>query len=196
MQWKEGYPLDFKEVLKTPSEAHVARILSKSNQTPRFIYGAMMLPTVLKYFLSLPQHARIDMVPATLKGFKLYKMAERGLPTIVRSKDETSEVEGMLIFGLDHEQRNITFEVEDIGGLTKFEHVQVQIYQKDDIGHYQVTDTRIVDAGTFIWDALSDTQTLTSVDAAFWDLEDFVAGQFYEHIVQNQNRSQDLDELD
>ncbi|KAL2851580.1 hypothetical protein BJY01DRAFT_208904 [Aspergillus pseudoustus] len=194
MQWKEGYPLDFKEALRTPSEADIARLLSKSNQAPRFVYGALMLPTVLKYFLSVPQYAKVNMVPATLRGFKLYKIAERGLPAIMRSEDETSEVHGMLIFGLDSEQRNSIFEVESGGGLTKFTDVQVQIHQKDVIGRYQVKDARTVDAGTFVWSA--SPEALTVGEASCWDLCDFLAGQLYENIVQIQNRSQDLDELD
>ncbi|KAL2808239.1 hypothetical protein BJX63DRAFT_40133 [Aspergillus granulosus] len=195
MQGKEGYPLDFKEALKMPSEAEIARLLSKSNQPPRFVYGALMLPTVLKYFLSLPQHTKVDMVPATLRGFELYRFTQGGLPTIVRSESEISEVEGMLVFGLSDEQRNSIFEVESGGGLTKFTDVQVQIYQKGVIGCYQVKDTRTIDAGTFIWSAPSP-YTLTPVETSCWDLDEFLASQFYENIVQIQNRSQDLDELD
>ncbi|KAL3496217.1 hypothetical protein BJX62DRAFT_194316 [Aspergillus germanicus] len=195
MQWKEGYPLDFKEALKTPSEAEISRLVSRSSQAPRFVYGALMLPTVLKYFVSLPQHVKVDMVPATLRGFKLYKIAEGGLPTIVRSKEETSEVEGMLIFGLDDEQRNSIFELEGRGGLTEFTAVQVQIYQKDVVGRYQVKDTRTVDAGTFIWSDHT-TNMLTAVAASCWDLDDFLAGQFYENIVKIQKKSQEFDDLD
>jgi hypothetical protein len=195
MQWKEGYPLDFKEALKTPSEAEISRLVSRSSQAPRFIYGALMLPTVLKYFVSLPQYVKVDMVPATLRGFKLYKIAEGGLPTIVRSKEETSEVEGMLIFGLDDEQRNSIFELESGGGLTEFTAVQVQIYQEDVVGRYQVKDTRTVDAGTFIWSDHT-TNMLTAVAASCWDLDDFLAGQFYENIVKIQKRSQEFDDLD
>jgi hypothetical protein len=195
MQWKEGYPLDFKEALKTPSEAEISRLMSRFSQTPRFVYGALMLPTVLKYFVSMPQHAKVDMVPATLRGFKLYKIAEGGLPTIVRSKGETSEVEGMLIFGLDDEQRNSIFELESGGGLTEYTAVQVQVHQKDVVGRYRVKDTRSFDAGTFIWSDHT-THLLTAVATSSWDLDDFLAGQFYENIVKIQNRSQDFDDLD
>ncbi|KAJ0419856.1 hypothetical protein BJY00DRAFT_313560 [Aspergillus carlsbadensis] len=195
MQWKEGYPLDFKEALKTPSEAEISRLVSRSSQPPRFVYGALMLPTVLKYFVSLPQHAKVDMAPATLRGFKLYKIAEGGLPTIVRSKEEASEVEGMLIFGLDDEQRNSIFELESGGGLTEFTAVQVQVHQKNVVGRYQVKDTRTVDAGTFIWSD-NTTNLLTAVATSCWDLGDFLAGQFYENMVKIQRRSQDFDELD
>ncbi|KAL2864440.1 gamma-glutamylcyclotransferase family protein [Aspergillus lucknowensis] len=195
MRWKEGYPLDFKAALRTPSTAKVRRLLSKPSHAPRFVYGALILPTVLKYFFDLPQNAEVDMVPATLWGFKLYTMSEGGLPTILRSPEESCLVEGMLVFGLDEFQRNRISEVEGGGGMMKFVDVEVQVYQKDLVGHYEVKDLRPIDAGTFVWDRPVDPG-MVPVKATYWSPDDFLAGQFYEHITLNQRRELDLDALD
>ncbi|KAL2826596.1 hypothetical protein BDW59DRAFT_144927 [Aspergillus cavernicola] len=199
MRWEQGYPLDFKDALERfPSRDELTKLVAQPSSNRRFIYGAMMLPTVLKYFLDLPQSAKIDMVYATLPGYELYEFSKDGLPTIKPSSDSDAVVQGMLIFGLDRNQRKKIFEVESdqIGKCeqSKLVNVPVQIYQEDLVDSYNIRRQRIVYTKTYVWNSRMDG--LEPMNSKYWPMDIFLQGQLYENIEQHQNGVHDKDEDD
>lgn len=74
MESKSLYPADFGHALSnTLSENEVITFLRKPGCSPRFVYGILMLPTVLKYFIDMDQRVDIEwnMTQATLFGYRL-----------------------------------------------------------------------------------------------------------------------------
>ncbi|KAL3473961.1 hypothetical protein BJX99DRAFT_260806 [Aspergillus californicus] len=191
MRWEEGYPLDFKAVLERfPSPEELNNVVAQNSCTPRFVYGALMLPTVLKYFLDLPQSSKVDMVYARLPGYGLYNFSGNSLPAIVPSLDENSIVEGMLIFGLDTKQQNKIFEFESGDGeQLRLTDVRVQVYQKQVMGRYEMKCEQTLDAGTYVWN--SHTKGLERLKSTYWPLGNFLQDQLYRNLVQNQNGVQE-----
>ncbi|KKK18150.1 hypothetical protein P175DRAFT_0504976 [Aspergillus ochraceoroseus IBT 24754] len=189
MKWDPTYPQDFKQALSQSfSKEEVTQLLAKSSCPPRFIYGALMLPTVLKYFLELPQVANVDMMPATLRGYELSLIAEKNLPVIAPSSDPQTLVEGMLVFGLNEQQRNRIYDVE--GGLTQLVYVRVMVRQRDTLDlHNDITEMRPVDAGTFAFNGPSKAG-LIPVGDTYWAVDDFLGSAFYEQIEGHQRRDQ------
>lgn len=149
-----------------------------------------MLPTILKYHLDLHQSVNIEksMTQATLHGYQLYQYAVGDMPTIVQSDDPKVKVEGMLIFGMDREQRNAIHELE--GGLARLASVQVQILQR----HHKDNkySMRAIDAGTFEWKPFcsldSENLELQLIPSSWWDVVPFVQSPLCRHMVQSQDR--------
>ena len=186
MEFKPWYPSDFRYALSnTISEKEVTEFLGKRGCAARFVYSALMLPTVLKYFLDMDQEINVErnMTQATLYGYRLYYFAPGNTPVIAPSSDPQAAVEGLLIFGLDEQQRNEIYELE--AGLARLANVQVEICQKHSDGS-TMRGVRAVDAGTFIWDG--SREGLVPVGSAAWPLDDFLLAPFYEHIVRSQHK--------
>ncbi|KAL5361169.1 hypothetical protein BJX96DRAFT_81979 [Aspergillus floccosus] len=193
MKYKGWYPHDFITAARNRlTEDQIAHHLRQPTSAPRFLYGALMLPTVLKYFLSINQTVDIvpRMTPAILRGYRLYQFSETSTPVIVPApNDPGATVEGMLVFGLDCEQRNALYEIE--AGLMQLAEVQVQIPLMERVGAHEMSSTLVVDAGTFVWQGLREG--LIRVAGSMWSLDGFLTGLFYRHIVDSQQR-QSLDE--
>ncbi|KAL4892253.1 hypothetical protein BDV59DRAFT_55113 [Aspergillus ambiguus] len=186
MKYKSWYPRDFIRALQTIlTQDQITRHLQDPNGAPRFLYGALMLPTVLKYFLSIDQTVDLAscITPAVLSGYRLSQFTESSTPVLVPS-DSAAVVEGMLVFGLNAHQRNALFEVE--AGLMDLADVQVQILQTERAGPYQMRCTRVVDAGTFVW--RGSHEGLIPVTGSMWSLDGFPTGPFYRQIVESQQR--------
>ncbi|KAL4903286.1 hypothetical protein BDW74DRAFT_54029 [Aspergillus multicolor] len=136
-----------------------------------------MLPTVLKYSADIPQTDQVDMVYATLPGYKLHHFAEDGepgLPTIKRSSSPADVVEGMLVFGLTREQRSVIQEIESVQtGHSRFTDVHVQVSLMDKIRGFVVKCQKTVDAGTFVWPWDSNDLGLVPMGASFWPIDEF-----------------------
>jgi hypothetical protein len=198
MGWRPSHPRDFLDARRRkPSEEELTNLIGDSKYPPLFVYGHLMLPTVLKYFVDLPQSANVDMIFATLGGYKLYHFSGetnscRGLPTIRPSSSPYHHVEGMLIFGLTQEQRSMVSEVEGAPtGQTPLVDVQVRVSQLDTFARCQYTSQKLVDAGTFVW-IKTDGWSLEGVEpmeTSYWPIDEFLQGQLYENIVRYQNRS-------
>lgn len=76
MEFNSSYPQDFIQVLANSlTEETVNNYLQKPHCGPRFVYGPLMLPTVLKYYIGTDQSVDLgkNMTPATLFGYKLYQ---------------------------------------------------------------------------------------------------------------------------
>ncbi|PYH96961.1 hypothetical protein BO71DRAFT_289055, partial [Aspergillus ellipticus CBS 707.79] len=162
------HPPDFVLALQhTPSTIALSTLLHKPGCTPRFLYDALMLPTVLKYFLDVPQDTDMTthMMQATLQGYKLYQADPSDSqihshshshshshtqhpPIMLPSSDPEDAVEGMLVFGLDGEQRNAIYEVES--GLLELVDVRVRVRVVDEVEGWLVWSERGVDAGAFV----------------------------------------------
>lgn len=185
MEFKSWYPNEFKLVLgNTLTEEQVDQFLKKPGSSPRFVYGMLMLPTVLKHFISTDKGSDVQesMTQATLFGYKLYQLDGSNAPVIVRSSDTRASVEGILILDLDDEQRNSIYQLE--GGLMKLVSLQVEILcQKNSDGHRNL---KSIDAGTFAW--TDDKLGLVPMKSSAWKIDAFLKSQFYQNIEQSENR--------
>ncbi|KAL6234589.1 hypothetical protein BDW75DRAFT_212014 [Aspergillus navahoensis] len=194
MQCKESYPADFQDAFKRSplKEGELDELSAKSSYPPVFVYGHLMLPTALKYIADIPQTTKVDMVYATLPGYKLHHFAEHGkpgLPTIRPSSSPSDVVEGMLVFGLTREQRSDVQEIECVRtGHSMFMDVQVQISLIDKIYGYEVKCQKSVDAGTFVWSWASEDTELQPMGTSFWPIDDFLTGQLYASMVNQQRK--------
>lgn len=187
MEFKPWYPADFGHALNNIlSEDEVTRLLQKPGCEPRFVYGILMLPTVLKYFIDVDQHVNIErsITQATLFGYRLYRFADASTPVIAPSSDPKAAVEGLLIFGLNELQRNAIHELE--AGLTRLVNVQVEICQKESGEASGLQSVRAVDAGTFSWE--DSKEGLVPIKSTTWSLDDFLVGPFYEQIAGSQHK--------
>lgn len=153
-----------------------------------------MLPTVLKYFLDVPQTTDIarHMMSATVYGFKLYQFGPDSTPVMLPSSDPQHRVEGMLILGLNEEQRNKVYEYES--GLMRLVDVQAYISQLDSFEGYEIRSVRIVDAGAFVWnqekadEAMNELPT-TDPGMYTWPIDGLVCSQLYRNMCAAQRAS-------
>ncbi|RJE22388.1 AIG2-like family [Aspergillus sclerotialis] len=185
MDFKQWYPKDFILALSnTLTEKEVTLFLQKPGSSPRFVYGILMLPTVLKYYIDMDQAVEIDksMTQATLFGYQLYQFADSSPPVIVRSSDPKAVVDGMLIFNLNERQRNSIYELE--GGLMDLVSAQVEICEEDCRGERNL---RSVEAGTFAWE--NSKEGLISTKTTSWGIDGFLNSPFYENIDRAQRRT-------
>ncbi|KAJ5295694.1 hypothetical protein N7508_010515 [Penicillium antarcticum] len=190
MAFDSSYPEDFKKALKyTISDKDIDQFL-KHGGSPRFVYGVLMLPTVLKYYIDEDQSKNIhkQMTQATLPGYQLYEFADSSAPVIAPSNNPKAKVKGMLIFNLSNEERNSIYEFES--GLMQLSSVQVDIIQKSYLGN--VHEMRKIDAGAFVWDGsvhlLSPMIGLRVTHGASWDVVPYLKGRFYRDIKASQRR--------
>ncbi|KAL4883479.1 hypothetical protein BJY04DRAFT_184733 [Aspergillus karnatakaensis] len=198
MQWSASYPRDLIDAcMRKPSQEELDDLIRSSNYPPLFVYGHMMLPTVLKYFADIPQSARVDMFFATLGSYKLHHFSDEvgnspSLPTIRQSTSPFDHVEGMLVFGLTQKQRSIVSEIEGgQNGQAPLIKVQVVVSQLDMFANLQVSSQRLVDAGASVW-IKSDRWSLEAVkpmETSHWPIDKFLESQLYTNIVQHQNRT-------
>ncbi|RDW79153.1 gamma-glutamylcyclotransferase family protein [Aspergillus mulundensis] len=200
MQCKESYPEDFKDAFRRSplKEGELDELVARSSYPPVFVFGHSMLPTALKYFADIPQAMKVDMVYATLPGYKLHHFAEEGkpgLPTIKPSLSPAEVVEGMLVFGLTREQRSDIQEIECVRtGHSMFMAVHVQVSLMDRIHGFEVKCQKTVDAGTFVWAWNSKDTELLPMETSFWPIDEFLNGQLYANIVDQQNKLQVSDD--
>jgi hypothetical protein len=186
--------MDFKQALaNTLTDQDVDIFLKKPDCSPRFVYGALMLPNILKYYIDLDQGVKIQkfMTQATLSGYQLHQYAEEGIPIIVESDNSNTAVQGMLVFNLNSEQRNAIHELES--GLLRLASVQVEICQKSQ--HDGRHTMRKIDAGIFEWNPswCSGTESpntgLQLMRGSMWDVEPFIRSSLYQNMVKSQRRT-------
>jgi hypothetical protein len=189
MAFDPTYPEDFKKALSnTISDKDIDQFLKRGS--PRFVYGVLMLPTVLKYYIDGNQSMKIhrQMTQATLPGYQLYEFADSSAPVIARSNNPQANVKGMLVFNLNNEERNSIYDFES--GLTRLSSVQVEIMQKSYLGN--VHDMRKIDAGAFVWDEsvhlLSPMIGLKVTRGSKWNLVPYLQSRFYQDIKASQSR--------
>ncbi|OOQ88443.1 hypothetical protein PEBR_12163 [Penicillium brasilianum] len=163
-------------------DAKVDNLIRQHDSSPRFVYGPLILPTVLKYYTDSPKTYPMEkyMTKATLQGYELYQIGEKRLPVIAGSPSPNAVVKGMLVFNLEDSKRNDISELEL--GLKHLEAVQ---------GKIECTagrkPTRFVDAGTFVWSGSVDG--LIRMYSPSWDPTSFVNSAFYRNIQQSVYRS-------
>jgi len=194
MEYKPWYPSDYAQALNNIlTEDETTTFLNQPGTSPRFVYDTLMLPTVLKYFTDMEQSIPIvhNMTQATLFGYQLYLFSIPGMPVIAPSPDPQAAVEGLLIFGLDEQQKNAIYELE--AGLTKLVSVQVDIQQRVPDGR-QLCSVRAVEAGAFCWaDEEGSLEGLVPIKGTAWSLDEFLVGSFYEHIAKSQCKGMDVE---
>ncbi|KAL5336361.1 hypothetical protein BJX70DRAFT_400649 [Aspergillus crustosus] len=200
MQWKPTHPRDFIDACRRKlSEEELNNLIESSKYPPLFVYGHCMIPTVCKYFADIPQFANMDMIFATLGGFKLYHFYHKeglpSLPAIRHSRSQYDHVEGMLIFGLTKEQRSMVFEIE--GPRSEQTHlvdIHVRVSLLDTCSSVQYTSQRLVNAKTFVWMKTDrwSLQGLDPMETSCWPIDEFLESLLYANIVRDQNREQHL----
>ncbi|KAE8348508.1 hypothetical protein BDV28DRAFT_88490 [Aspergillus coremiiformis] len=186
MECKPWYPADYKQALhNTVTAERLMELLKKPNCAPRFVYGVLMLPTVLKYII---EDQAVDitksMTRACISGYKLHQISPRSPPVAVRTSNPYDTVQGMLVFGLDVNQRNLIYDFE--GGLMNLVDARVQIWLKDSLPGHDIRSGQMIDAGMFAW--LDSKEGLTPVEGTAWPLDGFLKETFYENIVKSQRR--------
>ncbi|GLA42058.1 hypothetical protein AnigIFM63309_010386 [Aspergillus niger] len=177
MDNKAHYPSDFLEARSnTLTDDEVNHLVEKPGCAARFVYGVLMLPTVLKYFLDVPQTTDIArrMMSATVYGFKLYQFGPDSTPVMLPSSDPQHRVEGMLILGLNEEQRNKVYEYES--GLMRLVDVQAYISQLDSFEGYEIRSVRIVDAGAFVWNQEKADEAMNELPTTDQVISEYVCG--------------------
>lgn len=185
MNFKPWSPKDFLLALSnTLTEEDVTLLLKRPGSSPRFVYGVLMLPTILKYYIDMDQAADIDksMTQATLFGYQLYQFAESSPPFIARSSDPEAAVDGMLIFNLSERQRHSIYELE--GGLMNLVSAQVEICEKD---HRGVRYLRSIEAGAFAWENSNEGLICTKTTA--WKMDSFLESSLYKNVDLAQRRA-------
>lgn len=195
MEYKQWYPSDYTQALNNIlTEDQTTTFLTQPDASPRFVYDTLMLPTVLKYFTDIPQATPIsrNMTQATLFGYQLYRFSNPGTPVIAPSPNPQAAVEGLLIFGLNEQQRNAIYELE--AGLMKLVSVQVDIQQRA-MDERELCSVRAVEAGAFCWADERAMEGLVPIKGAAWELDDFLTGSFYEHIARSQCKGMGVEEV-
>ena len=183
------YPRDYQQALSNKlTREEVTHLLNKRGCAPRFVYGVLMLPTVLSHYLNASQTENIakQMTPATLQGHKLYQIGPGSTPVMLPSSNPLDIVEGMLIFGLDADQRNAIYETES--GLMDLVNVQVNFTQVDSmLQEHVILSQRVVDAGAFVWVGARDG--LMPLGESAWSVDEFLDSQFYENMCLSRRTS-------
>jgi len=186
MEIKPWYPTDYRLAMSnTFSEDEVNVFLQKPGCAPRFVYGVLMLPTALKYYVDADQSMEIaqNMTQATLFGYQLYAFAESSPPVIAPSSNPQASVEGMLVFNLNEAQRNAIYQFE--AGLMDLVSVEVEICQRDT---RNIRSLRTIEpAGTFVWRGAAEG--LVPVRGQAWQIDDFLKSTFYHHMERAQRAS-------
>ncbi|KAJ5371253.1 uncharacterized protein N7496_007345 [Penicillium cataractarum] len=164
------------------TDSKVDTLIRQHGSSPRFVYGPLVLPTVLKYYTDSPKSYPMEkyMTKATLHGYELYQIAEKSVPVIARSANPDAIVKGMVVFNLGDSERNDISELEIC--LKHLEAVQVEIECMAG-----KKPKRFVDAGTFVWSGSVDG--LIRMYSASWDPTSFVNSSFYRNIRLSVNRS-------
>ncbi|KAB8260800.1 hypothetical protein BDV32DRAFT_158675 [Aspergillus pseudonomiae] len=189
MECKPWYPADFNQaLLNTFTEEALAELLKRPNCAPRFVYGVLMLPTVLKYFIGENPTTDITkrMTRACVSGYMLHQISPRSPPVVVQTSNPRDTVQGMLLLGLDMDQRNLIYDLE--GGLMNLVDVRAQIRLKDSsLPCHDICSDRMIDAGMFAW--YGSREGLIPVKSTAWPLDEFLKEKFYENIVNSQHRN-------
>jgi hypothetical protein len=186
MEIKSWYPTDYRLAMSnTFSEEEVDFFLQKRGCAPRFVYGALMLPTALKYYIDMDQSMEmaLNMTQATLSGYQLYTFAKSSPPVIAPSSNPRASVEGMLVFNLNDAQRNAIYQFE--AGLMDLVSVEVEICQRD-IRNMRSLRT-VEPVGTFVW--RGSVEGLMPLKGAAWQMDDFVGSSFYQNMQRSQRAS-------
>ncbi|PLB51258.1 hypothetical protein P170DRAFT_464215 [Aspergillus steynii IBT 23096] len=181
------HPKDYQDAMSnTLSDEDLTRLLKQPGCAPRFVYGALMLPTVLKCIINESQTVNIHerMTRATVSGFRLYQFSSTSTPVMRRSRDPGSVVEGILVLGLDETQRNAIYELEC--GLMGLVSVEVQIYVRENLEELDILNARTVDAGAFVW--VGSSVELIPMKSSRWAVDGFLKEPFYESIETSQRR--------
>src|SRR5436190_1155101 len=87
---------------------------------PLFLFGALKLPSVLKYVIDVERDFNIvaNMTQATLLAHELYLIEGTDIPVVTPTIEPNHTVDGVVIFGLEPEQRGWIHDFEH-GSCTK-----------------------------------------------------------------------------
>lgn len=189
------YPEDYQAAMSNIlADEELTHLLNKPGCAPRFVFGNLMLPTVLKHYIDEDQTVEIHrrMTRATVSGYELFECSTGGmLPAMRRCEDPSKTVEGMLVLGLNETQRNDIYELES--GLADLVTVEARVHVHAKDGRYMVKSERTVDAGAFVWS--SSTEELVPLERRLWPVDRFLKEQFYQSMVMSQ-RIRALEDVD
>ncbi|KAL4944403.1 hypothetical protein BDV06DRAFT_92810 [Aspergillus oleicola] len=203
MECKEHYPDDFKAALRrTPiKNGEIETLCASSSARPIFVYGQLMLPTILKYFAGVPETGpadqKLDMIPAKLPEHKLHhftKHGEPGLPVMTTSEYRSDKVQGMLVFGLRKEQHRDLLQLEcGCSDQNMPVNLKVQVPFGGKAHGYDVHFWKSVEATALVWrTGTREMSGLSPMETTYWPIDDFIAGQLYANIVEQVERQERL----
>lgn len=200
MEPKLSYPQDFQEALANKLTDAELGLLPKP---PLFVYNYLMLPSVLDYILKLaddeePSTLADSMTPssslvlsqATLLDHKLYRfggteyvseMKEHDLPAAVPDNFSGASIDGILIFGLDPQQRGLINEFEMDHGM-QLQNVRVDLRLEDG-------ELRTMDAAAFVW--TGEISAMDPYPKPSWPVDAFLEGKMYQRMMRRMGNAVD-----
>jgi hypothetical protein len=175
------YPKDYQCALKNVlSSEHLTQLLKKC--PPLFLFGALKLPSVLKYVIDVEPDSDIvtNMTQATLLAHQLYLIEGTDIPVVIPTRQPDNAVDGVVVFGLEPEQRGWIHDFEH-GSCTKLSMVQVEICLDDGT-------LCTLDAGAFVW---ADNAKDGLVKSAYrsWEIDTFLQTKLYKTMARERRSS-------
>ena len=181
MDSKSSYPSDYRRALDNAfTTEEVDKLLKRTGAgTPTFVFGPLMLPSVLTYIIDAAGELDVTktMVQATLLDHRLSHVKGKDLPVIIPASKIGQSVDGFLLFGLRPEQRGMVHQFEY--GLTEMQNVRVEICHRDG-------GLRTLDAGAFVWK--DNEEGLVAAPSRSWKIDGFLKTGFYTTMVKSNVR--------
>lgn len=176
----EAYALALSNYL-TPEQ--LSKYSSDANKPPLFVYGSLMLPSLLSRIINSPlspSELALQMTPAILHGYSRHAVRGADFPAVIAdpafpstSTTTTStvpfQVIGFLVFGLTASQRKGIDRFES--GLYDLTTVKVKIDLAGDEGSSR-REGVVVDAEVYVW--AGDRDDLAKAEEKCWSFEAFL----------------------
>jgi gamma-glutamylcyclotransferase (GGCT)/AIG2-like uncharacterized protein YtfP len=144
MEPESMYPGSFRLALSNKIHSKDVPLHLQGLYLPIFVYGSLMLPSVINSVLRLNDETAIAkrMIPAKLRKHKRYSVKFADYPAIIPTGNVDDSVDGMLVFGLDKEERDRLDKFES--GLYRLRKVGVELILSDG-------EAGTVEAETYVW---------------------------------------------
>ena len=131
---------------------------------PNFVYGSLMFPSIIANVTKSREKDISDaMTRALLLRHQRYAVKYAHYPAVMASEDPKHSVDGILVFGLDGDQRARLDAFES--GLYTEETVQLEVALKGG-------GTRVINGSAYIWGGERDE--LHDVEDSLWSVDGFV----------------------
>ncbi len=145
MESKSIYPESFRVALEQKADSKkFDELFGSSDYLPVFVYGSLILPSVIDRVTQQDDVKKmvVRMLPARLEKHQRYSVEVADYPAILPTKNAKQVVDGMLVFGLNSEERGCLDRLES--NLYTLEKVQVHAALSDG-------ESRLVDAEVYTW---------------------------------------------
>ena len=161
----------------------ISKLSSTAHKPPLFVYGSLMLPSLLARIINSPlspSELALQMTPAVLHGYSRHAVryadypavvvdhasASTSTPTATTTLRAPSQVTGFLVFGLTPSQRKSIDRFES--GLYNLTRAKVEIELLGDRGSSKTE----VEAEVYVWGG--DRDDLLEAEEKSWSFEAFL----------------------